>query len=100
MAVRLSSFDVSFTPDEDKSDWTPVRAVTDAFVDGCKAFLEKFRGEMDEYADARPDLVLFSLDLGFLPRWVRWVPFVGSKLDITVAEVDSFVDGLIEKARK
>lgn len=54
---------------EDKTGWTPMEAIKDAFRDGfkrgVKAFLDEFRyttgSEMEEWAEWNPDMVLYEV---------------------------------------
>jgi hypothetical protein len=54
---------------EDKTDWTPMEAIKDAFRDGfkkgIKAFLDEFKyttgSEMEEWAEWNPDMVLYEV---------------------------------------
>lgn len=81
-------FFVALTPDEDKRDWSPVRALTDAFLDGLKAFREAFFGELEEYRLQAPKTVVFKV--GLPVRFFRWI-----KVSVTVEMIYEFLDGLI-----
>jgi len=98
MAVKLDKFAISFPEgdgvDEDKADWSPTKAVVDAFLDAVKAFARVFRSEIDEYVVDAPNTVVFEADLGFLPRWIRWLPFL-RRIKVTVKMIDEFIDGVL-----
>lgn len=82
------TFTVALTPDEDKRDWSPAKALGDAFLDGLRAFRREFFGELEEYRLQAPKTVVFRV--GLPVRFFRWV-----KIKVTVEMIHEFVSGLI-----
>jgi len=88
MEKARKTFSVVLTPDEDKTDWSPARALGDAFLDGLKAFRSKFFGELEEFRLQAPKTVVFRI--GLPVRFLSWIRF-----KVTVEMIAEFLDHLI-----